>query len=98
MTITTTTHPDGIQIIGIKALAGILRGCRYSVAPRIYYQIIIPRAGGRLRIREHVDACSELLTDSDCVSLRYCYPRTMQQIADNIRDALDHADACDACR
>ena len=34
MTITTRSHPDGIQIIGIKAIAGILRGQLRRMPPR----------------------------------------------------------------
>lgn len=98
ITITTRSHPDGIQITGVKALAGILRQCHCGTQPDIYYQIIIPRKGGKLSIYEHVDAASYVPVDPDEICIHYCHPRTMQQIADDIRDALDNADAMDACR
>lgn len=98
MTITTRLHPDGIQITGIKGLAGILRRCRYDTPPDIYYQIIVPRDGGRLRIYEHVDCRSYVPVDAGEITISYCYPQAMRQIADDIRDALDRADAMDAHR
>ena len=96
MTIITTLHPNGLKITGVKRLAGILRGCPVT-SSTIQYQALIPRAGGALRVREHIGG-GYTPVDHDKVTLFYTCPRTMRQIAADIRDALDKADAMDACR
>lgn len=96
MTITTTLCPSGVKITGIRRLAGILRGCPVT-SSTIQYQALVPRAGGALRVREHIGG-GYTPVDHDEVALFYTCPRTMRQIAADIRDALDKADAMDACR
>lgn len=83
---------NGMNVIGVKHLAGLLKGLNgYG----IHYEVFLPIAGGKLKIHEHVSGNSWTFCDPDeyIFIANFSVPRSMKEIKKIISVAIERWEA-----
>lgn len=75
----------GIELTGIKGLSRALK----RMPNEHYFEVLVPRKGGELKVLEHVESSSYTLYDFDeYVRTAFSRPTSPEGIAKSIREAF----------
>ena len=83
---------NGMNVIGVKHLAGILKNLNgYG----LHYEVFLPIEGGKLKIHEHVSGNSWTFCDPDkyIFIANFSAKRSMKEIKEIISQAIEHWEA-----